>query len=164
MKNNRSASFGLLHWMLPVLLLAMIFAFTATPPAQAAPPATIELSAFTLPDGGILLAQIDAPAAAPSDATAITTPEASTLSWQQAIIPLLTPILVAGIKKVLPKIPSVWIPVIAATLGAVGSVIDHFATGATLNMWLGVGLGLAGVGVREATKQLKQAAGYTPVA
>jgi hypothetical protein len=62
MKNNRRrSSFGLLNWMLPVLMLAMLFAFAATPPAQAAPPATIELSTFTLPDGGLFLAQIDPP-------------------------------------------------------------------------------------------------------
>ena len=72
------------------------------------------------------------------------------------------PLLVAGLKKLVPVIPKLWLPILAAVLGAIGEIINSFASGGSANVWLGLGLGLAGVGVREATKQFKAAAAPAP--
>jgi hypothetical protein len=78
--------------------------------------------------------------------------EAVSLSWQQTLIAIFVPVLVAGIKKVLPSLPKGWLPIIAGALGLIGQVLEALATGGTVNAALGFGLGLAGVGVREAAK------------
>lgn len=119
----------------------------ADPPALSDPiatpaPATVEVKATPTP----------------SETFVITAPEEAVLTWQQALIPLVTPFLVAGLRKLIPSINKAWLPIAAALLGALGDVLAHFTTGSSLNIWLGLGLGLAGVGVREASKQIKAAA------
>jgi hypothetical protein len=84
--------------------------------------------------------------------------------WQLAIIPVLTPLIIAGVKLLMPKIPTVVLPFLAPVLGAAIDLIAHFATGANLNVWLSAGLGLAGVGLREIVDQSKQSISSTPPA
>ncbi len=69
--------------------------------------------------------------------------------------PVIVPLIIAGVKKILPSIPTWLLPVITPFLGASVDVINHFATGASTNLVLSALLGLAGVGVREVVDQLK---------
>jgi len=96
-----------------------------------------------------------------ADAAATTTDiaTATALPWQLALIPILTPIIIAGVKLLAPKIPSALIPILAPILGAALDIIGSLSTGAATNIWLAAGLGLAGVGVREIVDQLKTATG-----
>ena len=98
---------------------------------------------------------VDAPAGA----------EVPPFEWWTYIIPLLTPLLVLGVKKLAPNIPNAWLPVIATMSGVVLDFLHGLATTATSHVGLGVVLGLASIGVRELLDQLKQAAageGGTP--
>ena len=71
--------------------------------------------------------------------------------------PVIAPLIVAGIKKLLPKLPTWFLPtVFAPALGIIAGVIDHYATGGHLPLYLGAILGVAGVGIREAVDQTKQ--------
>lgn len=77
----------------------------------------------------------------------------------QDIIALLTPVvgplLTAGVKKVLPKIPTWLIPVLATALGAGFNLLTNYATSHQIsNVWAAAALGLAGIGVREIKDQL----------
>lgn len=68
------------------------------------------------------------------------------LQW---LTPVLVPLILAGIKKVIPIAPSWLIPLLAPVLGVAIDYINHFATGHTTNLMLSVLLGAAGVGLRE---------------
>lgn len=92
---------------------------------------------------------------------AVAAETAASLTWQQSLIVVFTPIIIAGLKKIVPEIPKVWLPILAAVLGGLGGWVTSLATGADLNVWLGLGLGLAGVGLREATKQIGAATAAT---
>lgn len=83
---------------------------------------------------------------------------AASTPWQLALIPVLTPIIIAGVKWLMLKISTTLIPILAPILGMALDLILHFSTGTELNVWLAMGLGLAGVGVREVLDQLKQSA------
>ena len=85
------------------------------------------------------------------------TPAVAQLPWQLALIPVLTPLIIAGVKLLIPKIKTALIPIIAPALGLVLAVISSLTTGHELNAWLAMALGLAGVGAREIVDQLKQA-------
>lgn len=80
------------------------------------------------------------------------------LTW---ITPILVPLLIAGVKQVLPKIPRSVLPVLGPILGAAIDIINHYATGAATNTWAALALGAAGVGVREIYDQVKRAATNT---
>lgn len=69
--------------------------------------------------------------------------------------PVIVPLIIAGVKKILPSIPTWLIPVMTPFLGASVDVLNHFATGSSTNLLLSALLGLAGVGVREVVDQLK---------
>jgi hypothetical protein len=86
-------------------------------------------------------------------------PPASTapaVDWAQLLIPLLTPILIAGAKLLAPKIPSTLLPIIAPILGAGLDILLHYAGMGTGGPILGAILGSAGVGVREIVDQLRK--------
>ncbi len=72
------------------------------------------------------------------------------------LIPVVVPLLIAGIKKVLPKIPGWMLPVLAPLLGAAVDIASFYATGQSLGPVWGAALGSAGVGLREVVDQLKQ--------
>ncbi|MCD6071955.1 MAG: hypothetical protein K0R17_2255 [Rariglobus sp.] len=99
-----------------------------------------------------LLASVADPAA-----PTVAAPEAAPLTLQQSLIAVLTPLIIAGIKLAIPKIPRVWLPIMAPFLGMLIEYISHLLTGSTLNVWAGLALGAAGVGLREAVTQIKKA-------
>jgi hypothetical protein len=78
----------------------------------------------------------------------------SILTW---LTPVIVPLIIAGVKKVLPSLPTVLLPVLGPVLGAVLDIINHVATGASTNLWAALALGAAGVGLREVVDQVKQA-------
>ncbi len=51
---------------------------------------------------------------------------ASATPWS-LVIPAVVPVVIAGVKWALPKIPSVWLPVLAPVLGAGLEVVLHFS-------------------------------------
>lgn len=69
--------------------------------------------------------------------------------------PIVVPLIIAGVKWVLPKIPTWLIPMLAPVLGGLMGVITNAATAANGNLWVAAALGLAGVGVREIVDQVK---------
>lgn len=104
------------------------------------------------------VADATASAGALLDATtgqpAVVAAPALALTWQQALISVIVPLIVAGLRWLVPKIPSGVLPFIAAVLGGFGELANAWMTNGNANVWLGLALGLAGVGVREATKQV----------
>jgi hypothetical protein len=72
------------------------------------------------------------------------------------LTPLIVPIVILGVKKVLPSVPSFVLPILAPILGIAIDYVNHFATGAGTNLWASIALGAAGVGLREVFDQVKQ--------
>jgi hypothetical protein len=92
-----------------------------------------------------------------SAATSGSTTVASSPNWLSALIPVLVPISIAGLKLVLPKLPAWTLPVIVAPmLGTLADLALHYAGVPTLGPAWGAILGSAGVGVREIQDQVKQ--------
>lgn len=75
----------------------------------------------------------------------------------QWLTPVLTPILIALMKKILPMAPAWICPIVAPLLGIGIDYLNHFATGHATNMLVAAGLGLMGVGLREVKDQLMSA-------
>jgi hypothetical protein len=77
------------------------------------------------------------------------------LEW---LIPIVTPILIALLKRAVTAIPTSLLPWIAPAIGALCEMALH-AAGAASGLPPGIGafLGAAGVGVREALDQTKKA-------
>jgi len=98
----------------------------------------------------------DALTAEAADASLVADTVAS-LTWQQSLIVVLTPLIIAGLKKLIPSVPKGVLPFLAPICGVLLEVVSHLATGSTLNPWAALALGAAGVGLREAVKQLKNA-------
>jgi hypothetical protein len=98
------------------------------------------------------LAAFAADAVAPVAATGLAASDI--VQW---LTPVLVPLLIAGLKKVLPSIPGYLLPIIAPVLGVVLDLINSFATSHATNLWAAAALGLAGVGVREVKDQLSPA-------
>ncbi len=73
------------------------------------------------------------------------------------LIPVVVPVAVYLLKSLVPKVPTVWLPVAAIALGAVADTAAHFATGSVANPILGAVLGAAGVGLREVVDQIRKA-------
>lgn len=77
--------------------------------------------------------------------------------WQQALIPVVVPLVLAVLKVLFPKIPKVWIPWLAPILGAAAEIGLYYAGAVQqANPLLGAALGQAGVGLREMVDQLKK--------
>lgn len=76
------------------------------------------------------------------------------LTWQQALIPVLTPLIIAGVKMLLPRIPKMWLPLAAPVVGLLIDLVSHFALQTELSPMAALALGAAGVGLREAQKQV----------
>lgn len=72
------------------------------------------------------------------------------------LTPVVVPLIIAGMKLLMPKIPSWILPLIAPVLGVLINIIDQAVTSHAGNIWLAAALGLAGVGVREVVDQTKQ--------
>src|SRR5881398_3050631 len=69
------------------------------------------------------------------------------------LIPVLVPFLIAGIKALIPKLPTWILPILAPILGALSAAVSGVADPGT-----GAVLGLAGIGVREVADQTRKAA------
>ncbi len=105
----------------------------------------------------IIICTIMAPAAHAQGAAPVlprTLPD-QVVAW---LTPILVPILLAGVKKIQPSIPSWVIPMLAPVLGLVIGLINNWATATQGNLWQAAGLGLMGVAVREIKDQLVPAA------
>ena len=89
-------------------------------------------------------------------AAGATTPATATTSLWTALIPLIVPIVVAGLKLLVPKIPVVWLPILCPVVGMAVDLIAYFAGQQTQGTAMGALLGLAGTGVREIYDQLKK--------
>ena len=74
-----------------------------------------------------------------------------------ALIPVAVPLLIWGMKTLVPKLPKQSLPMIALGLGVAADWVIAFAAGGDFTPIVGALLGLAGVGLREATKHLKPA-------
>lgn len=75
----------------------------------------------------------------------------------QFATPIIVPVILAGVKALLPKLPSWTIPLLAPLLGMLVDVVNSLATAHASNLWLAAGLGLAGVGAREIKDQIAPA-------
>ena len=73
-----------------------------------------------------------------------------------ALIPIIVPVLITLCKTLIPKIPTVALPVLAPAFGALIDIVLHYAGASTHGPFVGALLGAAGVGVRELVDQLKQ--------
>lgn len=95
----------------------------------------------------------------------VAAPAVSANNLVQWLTPLVVPLILAGLKKVLPSLPSALIPLLAPVLGVILDLANHLATGHTTNLVVALGLGLLGVGVREVKEAIKPAAngGWTVV-
>ena len=89
--------------------------------------------------------------------TSATAPAPASPGPFTALIPLAVPVIIALLKNVMPKIPGVWLPILAPLLGAGADIVMHFAGVSTLGPLWGAVLGSAGVGLRELQDQVKQA-------
>jgi hypothetical protein len=78
-------------------------------------------------------------------------------NWALMLIPVVVPILIAVIKLFLPKLPKLWIPILAPVLGAVCDMLMGGAFGSGTIM--GAIAGSAGVGLREIVDQVKKQQG-----
>lgn len=76
----------------------------------------------------------------------------------KGLIPVLTPLVIAAVRVGLPKVPSKYYPILAAVVGIALDLVAHFAVGTQLAPVVGLALGLAGVGLREAKDQLSKPA------
>ena len=79
---------------------------------------------------------------------------AAAIQLAQLLIPIVVPLLIAGIKKLAPKMPSWALPILAPVLGALSAGLSGVADPTT-----GAVLGSAGVGAREIVDQVRKASG-----
>ncbi len=66
-----------------------------------------------------------------------------------ALIPILVPFVVYGVRLLIPHIPRVALPLIAVVGGLVINAFDSFVAGADANILVAALLGAAGVFIRE---------------
>lgn len=91
-----------------------------------------------------------------ADGDPATPPPADLLGWVNLIIVALTPIVIAGIKKLAPRIPTMLLPFIAPLIGLALNYIASFATGHAANPIVGAVAGALGVWLRELVDQTKK--------
>lgn len=107
------------------------------------------LMAFTV------LAQTNTPPATGSGSSAV-----PMIAVWNALVVAVVPLIVAGIKKLAPKIPSVVWPLAAVLVGVASNWLAAKAGVLPQSGWaLGALCGAAGIGLREIVDQVKQATG-----
>ena len=74
-------------------------------------------------------------------------------------IPIVSTLLVAGTKTLIPKLPKVVQPVLAGFFGFIITALGSFTSAPVPGLATGALLGLSGVGVREVVDQAKKATG-----
>ncbi len=72
------------------------------------------------------------------------------------MIPVIVPLILSAVKRLIPKIPSWWLPILAPLLGAVVDMVGYYAGMQSLGPVWGAALGSAGVGLREIADQTNQ--------
>lgn len=76
----------------------------------------------------------------------------------KALIPILVPLLVWGVRSILPKIPKAALPILSPILGALLDALLAYIAGGQWSPIAGAALGAAGVGLREIVDQLNKSA------
>lgn len=82
-----------------------------------------------------------------------------TWDWNTIAMPVIVaviPVIILGIKKVVPESWSWVYPILATLLGSVLDTVNAWATGAAGSPAKGAALGLVAVGVREIIDQLRK--------
>jgi hypothetical protein len=87
---------------------------------------------------------------------------ADAVSWVNLIIAGLTPVVIAGIKFITPRIPGVALPFIAPAIGLALAQIEAWVTGNPASLVLGAAAGGLGVFLRELVDQSKKLISGTP--
>jgi hypothetical protein len=77
------------------------------------------------------------------------------------LIPFASPLLVAVIKGLAPKVPKVCLPIVTPIIGAGLAIVLQYSAGSTATGLDGAILGAAGVALREGLDQLKKLGGTT---
>jgi len=98
-----------------------------------------------------LFAQTNGPVAPVTDA-----PPADLLGWVNMLIVAATPLVIAGIKWLRPRIPSVALPFIAPVIGVALDQLTALVSGHQSNVVLGAAAGGVGVWLREIVDQSKK--------
>lgn len=80
------------------------------------------------------------------------------------VIPVVVPLLIAGLKKFIPNVPTVFLPVLAPLLGVLADWIIQMSGVHTGGLIKGAFLGAAGVGLRELQNQVAKAMPQPPIA
>lgn len=129
------------HRLVPRALLALVLTLIALfifliPPAHAA--------AVTPADG------VSAIVAGPTGNASADT----LLTW---LTPVVVPIVLLGVKKVLPRVPAGLIPILAPILGILIDLVNTYGLHHSSNLALAAVAGLAGVGLREVKEAVKPA-------
>ena len=106
---------------------------------------------------GALLVAVAALAqdASPTPTIVVPAPD-STQALAITLIAALAPVVIALVKYLVPKIPTVWLPFAAPIAGMLIDVLAQFVGSAGVSPLVAAFAGLAGVGVREAVDQVKQ--------
>ena len=104
------------------------------------------IAAAALLTPALVLAQDTAPVPSPDSLQALAL----------ALITAATPMVIALVKWAAPKIPSVYLPFAAPLVGMLVEMLAHVATGVGVAPLVAAFAGLAGVGAREATDQLRK--------
>jgi hypothetical protein len=78
----------------------------------------------------------------------------SILTW---LTPVIVPIVLLGVKKILPRIPSGLIPILAPVLGILIDLVNTYGLNHSSNLMIAAVAGLAGVGLREVKEAVKPA-------
>ena len=72
-------------------------------------------------------------------------------------IPVLVPVIIMLVKKVIAGVQPVFLPYLALLTGTLVNVLIMMTTGVGVGLWWGPVLGAAGVGLRELYDQTKKA-------
>lgn len=72
------------------------------------------------------------------------------------LIPIIVPLILSAVKRLIPKIPGWWLPILAPLLGAAVDMAGYYAGVQTLGPAWSAALGSAGVGLREIADQTNQ--------
>ena len=98
--------------------------------------------------------------AADSPAPVVT---AAAPNWWALIVTGATPLVIAAVKEIVPKIPRVWLPIAAPFIGMLLQIILNYAGLTNGDTLTGMILGAAGVALREAVDQVKKLADTPPL-
>jgi len=75
----------------------------------------------------------------------------------QGLVTVITPLVIAGIKKLIPGIKGVYLPFAAPVVGLVATLASNYAGGPEVHWLAGAVAGALGLWLREAADQLKKA-------